>query len=296
MKNKKTLFVAAAVCFAFIFCSAASAKAKVKSKYKYSERNLGAGSVQIYDFGKIKLHAYNTNDPLADWCYLVENKSDLVAIEAPCFQNNITEFNDYIASLGKPLAAALLAYHPNGGERYDTVSLPATQSAADARREDGPTATLTNGFSKSFGEDFDSTIPQPTEIIAPGTIVLGGTKFVVSEGAEGFDIEIPEINCVFTHMVGSDVHNILPSVEAIDALSEQMQQFIDKDYVLILTSHYMPETVDAARTKLAYTKTLKELALACSDADSFIAAVNEKFPNYGGDSFLATTAQALFGK
>lgn len=296
MKNKKTLFVAAALCVAFIFCSTASAKAKAKTKYKYSEKNLGTDVIKVYDFGGIKLHAYNTNDPIADWCYLVENKSALVAIEAPCFQDNITEFNGYIASLGKPLAAALLAYHPNGGEYYDTDSLPATQGAADARRENGPTAALTDGFSKAFGADFDSTIPKATEIIAPRTVVLGGMKFVISEGTDGFDIEIPEINCVFTHMVGSDVHNILPSIEAIDALSEQMQQFIDKNYALILTSHYMPETVDAARAKLLYTKTLKELALSCSDADSFTAAVNAKFPNYGGENFLATTAQALFKK
>lgn len=46
---------------------------------------LSNGSVEVYDYGGVKLHAYFTNDPLADVAYIVEGKKALAGIELPAF-------------------------------------------------------------------------------------------------------------------------------------------------------------------------------------------------------------------
>lgn len=260
-----------------------------------TKKDLGVGYVQVFDFGDVKLHAYKTNDAIDDECFLIESGTELVALEAPGFKDNISEYTEYIASLGKPLNNILLAYHPAGAETLsETAEYLATEGAKAAQQEGGSVRGLTEGFVESFGDSFDGTIPEVTEIIKPGTMTIGGIEFVISEGLDGFDVEIPEINCVFTHMVGADVHNIMPSVGAMDALAEQMQGYIDEDYTLILSSHYVPETIDAAETKLAYAKKMKELAEENSNAEDFTKAAKAAFPNYAGENYLEMTAAGLY--
>ena len=48
-------------------------------------KKLAIGEVTVYDFGKIKLHAYKTNDALGDVCYLVENEKNIVILESAAF-------------------------------------------------------------------------------------------------------------------------------------------------------------------------------------------------------------------
>lgn len=37
-----------------------------------AKKELGKGTMEVHDFGAVRLHAYQTNDPLADECFLVE--------------------------------------------------------------------------------------------------------------------------------------------------------------------------------------------------------------------------------
>ena len=45
-----------------------------------SHITLKSGSVNVYDYGDVKLHAYFTNDPLADVAYIVEGKKALAGM------------------------------------------------------------------------------------------------------------------------------------------------------------------------------------------------------------------------
>ena len=265
------------------------------TNYTESTVDLGIGTMQVYDFGTIKLHAYKTNDAIDDECFLIESSDELVALEAPGFKDNISEYRSYIDSLNKPLNNVLLAYHPSGAETLsDTANYLATAGAETAQKAGGSVKGLIDGFVESFGDSYDGTIPAVTEVIEPGTLTFGGIEFVITEGTDGFDIVIPEINCAFTHMVGADVHNIMPGVDAMDALAAQMQAYIDADYALILSSHYVPETIDAAKTKLAYVQKMKELAESNNNAADFITAVNAEFPEYLGANYLEMTASGLY--
>lgn len=263
--------------------------------YTETWKELGVGTVQVYDFGEIKLHAYQTKDPLSDECFLVESSTELIALEAAGFYENIEEYTAYIQSLGKPLNNALLAYHPSGGEKLGDVRFLVTAGAQAAQEEGGAVRELSDGFVESFGKEvFDGTIPEEVEVIATGSLTLGGVEFLINEGVNGFDVSIPAIHCVFTHMVGADVHNILSSTEAIDALAAQMQGYIDAGYTLILSSHYTPETLEAARIKLAYAEKMKEFAQSCGSKEEFLEAARKEFPGYSGENYLEMTAAGLY--
>lgn len=254
---------------------------------------LELGSVAVYDFGDIRLHAYNTGDALADECYLIESTDGLVMLETGAFTANLVEWKGYIDSLNKPIAGALLAYHPNGVENFGDVKIYATENALTNWGEGGSIRALTDGFVASFGDAIAASCPAEAEIVNFGdTVTLAGVDFVIrNEGDDAYGVEIPAINCAYIHMLGSDCHNILTSREHIAAFAEELKGF---DYALVLTSHHAPEGADAVATKIAYLDKTLELANSCADAAAFTEAMNEAFPQYSGANYLEMTAGMLF--
>lgn len=60
--------------------------------------DLKKGFMEIYDFGEIKLHAYQTNDLMNDESYILENKDNVLLVEFPAFYDNLFDkivFNVY---------------------------------------------------------------------------------------------------------------------------------------------------------------------------------------------------------
>src|SRR5699024_8272103 len=183
---------------------------------------LELGSVTVYDFGDVKLHCYDSGDALADECYLVESAEGVVMIETGTFSANLTEWKQYIDSLNKPIAGALLAYHPNGIELFGDVEVYTTENALANWGEGGSIRALTDGFVASFGDTVAADHPSEATLVNFGdTVTLAGVDFIIrDEGDDAYGIEIPAINCVYIHMLGSDCHNILTSKEHISAFGE----------------------------------------------------------------------------
>lgn len=59
------------------------------ASYKLTEKPLNNSIVQIYNFGDIKLHAFQSNDVMADENFLLETAAGLVAIESPAFKADV---------------------------------------------------------------------------------------------------------------------------------------------------------------------------------------------------------------
>ena len=74
---------------------------------------LDQGEMHIYDFGGVKLHAYQTGDPLADEVFLLEKEGRFVVVESPCFTASVAALGRYLA--GREVAGVLVAYHGAGG-------------------------------------------------------------------------------------------------------------------------------------------------------------------------------------
>lgn len=95
-------------------------------------------------------------------------------------------------------------------------------------------------------------------------------------------------------MLGHDCHSIVAGAAHADAIIAELKNYIKKGFDLILTSHYTPEDLKDAQTKIAYLENLKKIAACSSNAESFKAAVREQYPEYSGQNYLDMTAGFFF--
>ncbi len=262
-------------------------------KNTFKTVKLEKGEMNIYDFGAVKLHAYKTNDFINDEVFIIEKNGKAVIIESPCFFDNIQELTEYLNGIN--VAGMLVAYHGAGAAFMPDIPKYATENAAKYSESGGGKALIDN-FTNAFGESFDSSVHKITNTIVEGKITIGGIDFIIKQTAEAFDIEIPEINAVYTHMLGHDCHSIVAGAAHADAMIAELNNYIKKGYDLILTSHYTPEDLKDADTKIAYLKNLKAIANECSNADEFKAAVQKQYPNYSGENYLDMSAGFFFSK
>ena len=131
-------------------------------------------------------------------------------------------------------------------------------------------------------------------VLEEGETEIAGIRFLVRPNAEAYDLEIPEINCVYTHMMGHDCHSIVAGCPHADGILSQLNYYLRKGFDLVLTSHYTPEDLKDARTKIAYLTDLKEIALASENADEMRAKVQAKYPHYSGQNYLDMTVGFFF--
>ncbi len=149
-------------------------------------------------------------------------------------------------------------------------------------------------FAGSFGEIFDASIHKITNILQNGKVTIGGIDFFITQTAEAFDVEIPEINAIYTHMLGHDCHSIVAGASHADAMISQLDSYIAKGYDKILTSHYTPENLKDVQTKLDYLENLKKIAAGCTNAEEFKEEVGKQYPTYSGQNYLNMTAGFFF--
>lgn len=261
------------------------------NKNDFQKVSLAKGEMNVYDFGEIRLHAYKTNDFIDDEVFVVEKNGKAVVIESPCFFDNNRELAEYLKDL--EVEGMLVAYHGAGATFMSDVPKYATQNAVDYSLNGGGKALIDN-FTGAFGEIFDNSVHRVTNIIGEGKVTIGGIDFIIKQTAEAFDIEIPEINAVYTHMLGHDCHSIVGGAGHADAIISQLNDYIGKGYGLILTSHYTPENLKDAQTKIDYLENLKSIAERCGSAEEFKTEVKKEYPNYSGGNYLDMTAGFFF--
>ena len=225
--------------------------------------------------------------------FILEKNGKAVVIESPCFFDNNKELEEYISDLNVTIEGMLIAYHGAGAQCLKNIPKYATANAREYSQNGGGKALIDN-FTAAFGEIFDNSIHEITNIIEAGRVTIGGIDFVITPTSEAFDIEIPEINAVYTHMLGHDCHSIVAGAGHADWIIAQLKDYIKKGYDLILTSHYTPEDLKDAETKIAYIESLKEIAAACGSADEFKKKVNERYGEYSGGNYLDMTAGFFF--
>ena len=261
------------------------------NKNTFTTVKLAKGEMNIYDFGSIKLHAYKTNDFIDDEVFIIEKNGKAVMIESPCFFDNIKELTEYLNDV--EVEGVLIAYHGAGAAFLPNVPKYATQNAVDYS-ENGGGKALVDNFTSTFGEIFDHSIHKAANVIGEGKVTIGGIDFEIKQTPEAFDIVIPEINAVYTHMLGHDCQSIVTGAGHADGIIAELQSYMEKGYDLILTSHYTPEDLKDAQTKIDYLENLKKIAADCTDADTFKAKVQKEYPSYSGQNYLDMTAGFFF--
>ena len=185
------------------------------NKNTFTTLKLTKGEIRIYDFGAVKLHAYQTNDLINDEVFIIEKNGKAVIIESPCFFDNNRELAEYLQDI--EVEGMLIAYHDAGGSFLPDVPKYATANAREYGENGGGKALIDN-FTAAFGAIFDNSLHKITNLLNPGAITIGDIEFLIIPTADAFNIEIPEINTVYTHMLGHDCHSIVAGPEHADAM------------------------------------------------------------------------------
>ena len=298
MKKKLTILLSAVMTASMLAACGTQEKAEptetAEKKPSVKEAALESGNVTVYDYGDTKLHAFLTGDALADVAYIVEGKDALVGIELPSFTENLDAWQSYIADLDKPMNDIFLCSHPAGASYIEGMKVYGTEGAKESISAGSAYAT-TQGLYESFGDDFHGGA-DTAEIntVVSGEVTVGGIDFNLIDHGESYDLEIPALNAVYTHMLGKTSHSILVSLGQMDSLLDTLKGYQDAGYDMILTSHGGIEGQDAVTEKIAYVKKTKELAEANDTAEDFIVAMKEAFPDYSGEKYLEMTAGYLY--
>ena len=258
-----------------------------------SKVNLKKGFIDIYNFGDIKLHCYQTNDLRNDESYILENNQNILLVEFPAFYDNLGEFEEYVKGLNKNIVGKVFSDHPNGGTILKSVKGYASESTIKSMKE-GTIHNLVTGFEKTFNGAFAKEFHEITDVLKEEKVNIGGFELKITYHDENIEIEFPQIGCVYTHMLGHDCHSIVAGEEHANAIIEQLKRYKENGYNLVLSSHYTPETLKDVDTKIAYLEELKELAKESANVTDFENKVKAKYPEYSGLNYLDMTAGFFF--
>ena len=246
------------------------------------KKKLGQGAVQIYRFDTLTLHAYQTEDPLHSECFLLEAPGNLVAIEAPAFESDIASWQEYIAALGKPLSDVLISYHAAGGRWYGGAKSHATANALRAIYG-GATEAQACSLGETLAPDFNPQISGIDSVLSVGTNIIGGIEFEIADAGDGYDIGIPAIGAVYTHMLGASTLCTLAGQNQIEkvlaSVLESLERIKARGYPLVLSGHDTPKTLAEVDVKMAYARELWNLLMQDGDKEDFMARIKKMYPH-----------------
>lgn len=139
-----------------------------------------------------------------------------------------------------------------------------------------------------------ATIQRQLPNTVSGKVQLAGVDFEVIDRGESYDLAIPSINVIYTHMLGKTTHSILTSAAHIEAFLQMLKEYQAAGYAMILTSHGGPEGKDAVAEKISYLNNTKEIMQQSKTTDEFKANMKAAFPDYDGENYLDMTAGFLY--
>jgi len=255
--------------------------------------NLKYGVIRTYEKGDISILAYETKDPIGNQVILVKQGDTLVSIEAPLFKTNVEELNDYINSLNVKNLYILLVDHVIPQDYLVNAKAYTAKFAINNLKNGGPKG-LFNNFKQAFGDQIQSELNENFNLIDTTSFTLGNIKFSLIQKGDEFDVVVSDFNAVYTHMLGHDVHSIIGGNAGADAFISELEGFIKANYDVIFTSHYIPETIEDVKTKIAYIKNIKEIASKSKSKEEFISKVKDEYPSYSGLNYLDITASIFF--
>ena len=255
------------------------------------------GRFEVHDLGNYKLHVYYTNDALGDASYIIEGKDALVTMEQPLFKDNVTEFDTYLSRLDKPVEKRITDYHVGGTGKHDVVMAQGMPEFTRGEIYGG----MMKGFAQAFGDAMtDMPTGKATEIAFGTTQTWAGVAFEFRHGAAS---DFPGASILiggkvyYTHWTPAMAHVShlqISSPAAIDAEIAEAEKSLASGAELFIGGHGGAAKRDAVEFKIAYLKKMKEVFQANENAEAFVAAMEQAYPELPGAAGLADFGQALY--
>lgn len=255
------------------------------------------GCFEVHDLGTFKLHVYYTNDVMGDASYIVEGREALVTLEQPLFRENVAEFDAYLSKLGKKVEKRIADYHVGGTGSHDVVMAEGMPEFTRGEIYGG----MMKGFAQAFGDAMtDMPTGKATEIAFGTTQIWAGVAFEFRHGATS---DFPGASILiggkvyYTHWTPAMAHVShlqISSPAAIDAEIAEAEKSLASGAELFIGGHGGAAKRDAVEFKIAYLKKMKEVFQANENAEAFVAAMEQAYPELPGAAGLADLGKALY--
>lgn len=255
------------------------------------------GRFEVHDLGNFKLHVYYTNDVMGDASYIVEGREALVTLEQPLFRENVAEFDAYLSKLGKKVEKRIADYHVGGTGSHDVVMAEGMLEFTRGEIYGG----MMKGFAQAFGDAMtDMPTGKATEIAFGTTQTWAGVAFEFRHGAAS---DFPGASILiggkvyYTHWTPAMAHVShlqISSPAAIDAEIAEAEKSLASGAELFIGGHGGAAKRDAVEFKIAYLKKMKEVFQANENAEAFVAAMEQAYPELPGAAGLADLGKALY--
>ncbi|MDR2337476.1 MAG: hypothetical protein LBE20_02360 [Deltaproteobacteria bacterium] len=257
---------------------------------------LNKGEIHIYDLGEIKLHAYKTNDPLNNEVYILEKNQEALIVETPCFFENIKELELYLKlNLSKiKINGILVMYRAIGASFLPDVKRYSTKNAFYYCNK-GAGRIVTDCHIRTYGKIFDSSVPVIHEYIDNSETIIAGIRIrIFYTSSKTFNVEFPDINAVYLHLLGHHVHSIVLHKADIIYMITHLKSILAKHYDLVLTPYYSLETLKDVQNKIEYLRFLHSIAGIAKSPEEFKRIVQKNYPNYREKKLLNRTIEFFF--
>lgn len=256
-----------------------------------------AGRVEVYNLGDFRLHVYYTRDVMNDASYIVEGLNTVVTMEEPLFEVNVTEFDRYLDTVGKPVARRITDYHLGGTGSHEILMMKGMPAFVKGPIYGG----MMKGFRKAFGDTMtDLPTGKEDEVDFGTTVIYAGIPFEFRHGAT---TDFPAASILiggkvyYTHWTPAKAHMShlqLSSRAAVDAELAEAECELNSGAILFVGGHGGAAGKDSVEFKIAYHKTIKRLLASADTADEFAASLAEAYPGLPGAEGLPALAANMY--
>ena len=259
-----------------------------------------AGSFEALDCGDFKAHVYNSGDVMGNTSLIVEGKEGLVLMELPLFKENMAEFDEYAARLGKPPVRVITDYHEGA-----VAGVPGLMPEGMPAFIAGETYTgMMARFKEKFGDKLVD-LPEVKVEEAPfgGTVELAGVPFAFSKGPAS---DFPAANILiggkvfYSHWAPAKAHMNHLQLDSVAAIDEELasaraalaaQEAGAKHFV---GGHGGLAPEGAVGFRVEYLETVKKLRGEHQTAAAFAEALKKAYPDLPGAEGVEKMAGALY--
>ena len=258
---------------------------------------MAQGQFDVLSFNGFKVHIYQTNDTMRDASIIVEGNNGLITLEPPLFKNADTEFNAYIDKLGKPVVRTIFDYHI-GGTKNVNVTFP--EGMIDYMGDESYD-TMMKGFQKQYGDQLVDYPELAGEEVPFGTTQQWAgvdVKFDKSifGGMPGADIIIGG-KVFFSHSISGKAHAGARSIRSAADIDKQLgiaEKLANTGAEYFVSGHGGLLAENPANFIKEYYTTMKQKLQQSANADAFIAAMKQAYPELQGEDGLNRVAQNLY--
>lgn len=255
------------------------------------------GRFEVHDLGCFRLHVYYSNDVMADVSYIIEGDGGLVTMEHLLFRDNVAEFDEYVAKLGKPVEKRIADYHVGGTGDADVVMPGGMPAFVKGDIYGG----MMKGFARTFGDAMtDMPTGKAAEVAFGSTQTWAGVTFEFSHGAST-DFPAASIliggKAYYTHWVPSRAHVSslqISSPAAVDAEIAEARKSLASGAELFIGGHGGAAGRDVVEFKIAYLTKMKAALADCKTAEAFADTMKAAYPGLPGEDGLADLGKALY--